>query len=70
MNMFVMSIETFLGDFEKKFHPKKWVFVKIFQPDFELNFLLILLVLRLFLKAARKFSIDFTNMFKVSERPA
>ena len=30
LNMFVEPIESFLEAFEKKFQPKKWVFVKIF----------------------------------------
>ena len=38
LNMFVKSIKKFLEAFEKKFQPKKWGFVRIFQPDFELHF--------------------------------
>ena len=38
LNMFVKPIENFLEAFEKKFQPKKWGFVRIFQPDFELHF--------------------------------
>ena len=37
LNMFVKPIENFLETFEKKFQPKKWGFVKIFQPDFEFH---------------------------------
>ena len=54
--MFVKPIENFLGAFEKKFQPKKTGFVRIFQPDFELHFLLIF-GLKLFSKVSRKFSI-------------
>ena len=38
LNMFVKSIKNFLEAFEKRFSPKKWRFVRIFQPDFELHF--------------------------------
>ena len=39
LNMFVKNSENFLETFEKKrFQLKKWSFVKIFQPHFELHF--------------------------------
>ena len=35
---YLEPIENFPGAFEKKFQPKKWSFVRIFQHDFELRF--------------------------------
>ena len=67
--MLVKSTENFLEIFEKAFSPKKedlleysnlilsFIFKKFFG-------------MKMFSKASRKFSGDFTSMFKVSERSA
>ena len=39
LNMFIQSTENFLDALQRKFQLKTWGFVKIFQPDFELNFI-------------------------------
>ena len=62
--------KKFLEAFEEKFQRKKTGFFRIFQPDFELHFILIFWVETFFSKASRNFFIGLTNIFKVSERSA
>ena len=64
LNMSVNPTKNFLGAFEKKFRLKSEVlseYSSVISASFFQNF-------NFFSKVSRKFSVDFTGMFKVSER--
>ena len=67
--MFVKSTENFLKAFEKIFSPKNEDEMKL-KIKLEYSDKTPFFCLKLFKKASRKVSVDFTSMFKVPERSA